>query len=329
MKLVVRFLIGCLGLGFIQCVSIREEPREAEKFENNNAQVFPSFITPIDSYYEYSIDKAPILTESSYELKVTGLVNKPRNFTLSRLNQFKMYDRVQTIECIGNPANGELIGTARWKGFKIQDLLDSVEISDKARTVKYKCADGYFTSNTIEEIKEMSVLGALYVNQQPLPVKMGFPLRILNRGYYGVKNPGWVTEIEVSDKEKKDYWTGSSWEIEKTMEVDSKIFFPSENSVWKLNDTLKIGGAAYGGNKITIVEVSIDNGLTWNNANIIRRGEEENVWCFWEFQVILKSKGNFIIRSRAKDITGITQPLGDKNGLDGTNSAPDRKISVN
>ena len=52
------------------------------------------------------------------------------------------------------------------------------------------------------------------MNQEPIPLKYGFPLRFVNPGYYGVKNPGWVTAIEVIDDEIPDYWTTNGWQTD-------------------------------------------------------------------------------------------------------------------
>jgi len=103
-----------------------------------------------------------------------------------------MIERTVTIKCIGNPVNGPLLGNATWKGFRLYELLLSLEIKEGASTVKYICADGYFTYSTLSELQNANVIDALYMNEEAIPAKYGFPLRIIFPGYYGVRQPGWI-----------------------------------------------------------------------------------------------------------------------------------------
>ncbi len=149
-----------------------------------------------------------------------------------------MVEKTLTVECIGNPANGDLLGTATWKGFSVYDLLKNLGIKDGASSVKYLCADGYFTFNTLEELQNREVLGALYMNGEHIPAKYGFPLRIIFPGYHGVRQPGWVVEIELLETGIEDYWSQTQmeiWNTDSSMDIDSKIFFPENN------DTLTLG----------------------------------------------------------------------------------------
>lgn len=290
---------------------------------------FPPYITPLELYFEESIGDAPVIKEESYKLKVSGLIDSPRSFTLTELLDLPMFERIQTTECIGNQVNGDLIGTVLWRGFDVLDLLQNLGLKENARTVNFICADGYTSSNYIVELKSLRVIGALYANKELLPVKMGFPLRILNEGNYGIKNPGWVTEIEVTSEDKKDYWLRSSWEIETPMEVDSKIFFPNESTVWSVGDSVTLGGAAFGSDSIVSVEYSLDNGVNWKFADIIKRSNEYPLaWVFWKANFRIVDNRDYVLRSRATDFSGKKQPLVDNLGLDGTNSSPSVSLKL-
>ena len=41
----------------------------------------------------------------------------------------------------------------------------------------------------MEQVRENGTIGALYMNGEVIPADQGFPLRILNPGYFGVKQP--------------------------------------------------------------------------------------------------------------------------------------------
>jgi DMSO/TMAO reductase YedYZ molybdopterin-dependent catalytic subunit len=289
---------------------------------------FPPFITPIESYFEYSIGHIPTLDSASYRLKISGAVDNPGTFSLDELSKLAMEEKILTIECIGNPVNGSLLGTARWKGFSLYELLRSLGLRDSARTVKYISADGYYTYNTLPELKDAKVLGALYMNGEVLPAKYGFPLRIIFPGYFGVRQPGWVVEVEVLESGPEDYWTETGWRTASPMTIDSKIFFPYQNTTVTTGDSVRIGGAAYGSRKIAAVDISLDEGHTWIPASLKEMSDADYTWVFWEVYIRPQKSGLLKIRSRATAGDGSIQPRADQDVSDGYNSWPLLNLTV-
>ena len=214
---------------------------------------FPSFITANDDYYVTRIGKVPKIDAEKYRLEVKGLVRDPRAFTLAELYAMPMQELPLTLECIGNSPNGPLLSTAVWKGVRLHDLLSSLGLDVKATGVRYEGADGYYASHTLDQVTGNGVLLALYMNGEPIPQKHGFPVRILNPGFYGVKQPAWIESIEVIDRPVKDYWEDRGWDCSPPMAVDSTIFFPRGRTDIRLRRPFKIGGAAFGGTRIIAV----------------------------------------------------------------------------
>lgn len=289
---------------------------------------FPTFITPAGTYFETRIADIPVIDGATYELKISGAGLKPTVFSLQELLDLEMVERTLTIECIGNPVNGNLVGTATWKGFRIYDLLESLGIKEGVSTVKYLCADGYFTYNNLEDLQEADVIGALYMNDELIPAKYGFPLRIIFPGYYGVRQPGWIVEMKLLESGIEDYWSQWGWNTDISMAVDSKIFFPENNKTLTVGDSVKIGGAAFGGKRISTVEITVDEGETWIPATIRKSLDEDHVWIFWEANFIPRQPGSLTIHSKATAQDGSTQPWSDNNYLNGTNALPSITISV-
>jgi hypothetical protein len=292
---------------------------------------FPEFITPNEKYFKINIAGNHTIDGNTYRLKISGAVDHPAEFTLEQLQHFKMIQKTVTVECIDNNNNGNLLGTVTWKGFDVYRLLDSLGIKAGVTFAKYHCSDGYFTYNTLGELKNGGVLGALYMNGESIPEKYGFPLRVIFPGYYGVRQPGWVVEIELLDKGVMDFWGQTQfdkWNTDSTIALDSKIFFPSNLDTFTLGEKVKIGGAAYGSRRISSVDVTVDDGKTWIPAKIKQSMDEDYVWVFWEADFTPHSAGVLTINSRATATDGRIQPRGDPNYLDGINSWPVRKIVV-
>lgn len=296
--------------------------------QNDVLNDFPDFFTKNEDYFITRIGYVPSIDRDTYRLEVKGLVDSPTNFTLNELQSLNLTELPLTIECIGNGINGKLVGTALWKGFDVFDLLESLGISENATGVKYTAADDYYASHTLDQLKDNGVLGALYMNGVEIPPVQGFPLRILNPGYYGVKQPAWVTKIEVIDTPLEDYWQDRGWDTSQPIAVDSKIFFPLGSTSINVSQTLRVGGCAFGGTRVKLVEYTIDDGVTWANAQIIQQIDADNVWVFWEINTSFSTTGQFILQIRATDIHDTQQNKTDTSYLDGTSSWPMLVINV-
>jgi hypothetical protein len=294
----------------------------------NEESEFPDFFTKNEDYFVTRIGSVPTINRDTYRLVIKGLVDNPKNFTLDELQALNLTELPLTIECIGNGVNGRLVGTALWKGFNVYNLLESLGISETATGVKYLAADGYYASHTLDQLKNNGVLGALYMNGVEIPPVQGFPLRILNPGYYGVKQPAWVTEIEVIDRPLEDYWEDLGWDTSAPIAVDSMIFFPTSPVSVNASQNLRIGGCAFGGTRVRLVEYTTDDGSTWNNATIVQQIDADNVWVFWEINTSFTSASQIVLKVRATDIYGHQQNKTDMSYLDGTSSWPALVINV-
>jgi DMSO/TMAO reductase YedYZ molybdopterin-dependent catalytic subunit len=289
---------------------------------------FPAFITSNEDYYTTRIGKIPDIDSETYRLEIKGLVDTQISYTLDELYAMPMEELPLTVECIGNSPSGALVSTAVWKGIRLYELLKKLGVQEMATGVRYEAADGYYASHTMEQIKTNRVLLALYMNGIPIPPKHGFPVRVLNPGYYGVKQPAWVTSIEVIDRPMKDYWEDRGWDCSPPMYVDSVVFFPEKRVTVRKGETLRVGGAAFGGIRVKRVEITKDRGKTWEDVQIVKKVDADNVWVFWETSVTFRRSGNYTVNVRATDIEGNTQQETDPERYDGNNDWPVLHVRV-
>jgi DMSO/TMAO reductase YedYZ molybdopterin-dependent catalytic subunit len=289
---------------------------------------FPDFITRADDYFTTRIGSVPAVNPDSFRLEITGLVRTPRSYSLSELRALPQVTLPLTVECIGNGTNGDEVGTAVWKGFNLYDLLASLGIESGATGVKYRCADGYYASHTMDQIKNGGVFGALYMNGDTLPPVQGYPLRLLLPGYYGAKQPMWVVAIEVSNRPIADYWGDRGWDVSPPIPVTSRIFFPFAGTTYTVGDTVGVGGAAWGGRRVAKVEVTTDGGASWRAADIVESMDADNVWVFWLAHLAVSDTGIMDVRARATDTRGLSQPKNDTSSLDGSNGWPEVVLSA-
>ena len=321
------------GIGIIIGVIVISLVIILSPLQNNNQYIdnvisFPDFYTKTQDYYVTNIEGIPTIRESDYILSITGCIDNPTTYNLSELRALPLIEFPLTIECIGNPTAGSLLSTANWTGFSIYNLLDTLGLTSNATGVKYYAADGYYATHTMEQLMNNTVIGALYINNQTLPPIQGFPLRIINPGYYGAKQPAWVIEIQVIDMPLQDYWDDRGWDTSPSMPVDSKIFFPETDRMVNISDPILIGGAAYGGTRVSKVEYTLDDGLEWHQAEIFKNIDADNVWVFWLINLTMTEQGLFTLHVKSTDIYNRTQPKIDSIKSDGDNSWPSLSFEV-
>lgn len=266
----------------------------------------PPEVTPNGEFYTVSKNFFdPDVDPRRWRLEVSGLVENPYRLTLDELRGLPSVSRFHTFECISNPVGGDLIGNARWKGVRLRDLLDRARPKVAARKVVFWCADGYHTALPLEDVADPDCFLAYEMNGEVLPKVHGFPLRAVIPGLFGMKNPKWITKIELADKDHLGYWESRGWSDEAVVKTMSKFTTPTPGATVR-EGAVMVGGVAYAGDRgVSAVEVSFDDGRTWHRAHI-KPPLGKHTWvlwaAFWEAR-----PGRYVLKVRARDGLGTLQ----------------------
>lgn len=261
-------------------------------------------ITPTGEFYVQSFSGIPRVAEEDWSLRVFGLVEKPLELTYQDVRQYPKVEEVRTLECIGNPVGGSLVGNAVWGGFAAEHLWERVGILPGAVRGKFGAADGYFTSVDLEWLTQPGVLMAYEINGAPLPAEHGYPLRILMPGLYGQKMPKWITEIEFVDHKPQGFWEQKGWSDVASVRTNSIIWEPQSLASFP-SGAVPIYGMAFAGlRRIVAVEVRIDEG-PWIPADLMER-DSSLVWTQWSFSTPVEP-GRHTVSVRATDDEGFVQ----------------------
>lgn len=293
-------------------------------------------ITPNRDFYLTSYDSTPRVDPRTWRLKIRGLVANPAEFDLAAVKKLPSIKETLTLECIGNPPNGTAIGNAAWAGPKLKPLLERARPSGKAVYAALRGADGYATGVPLDELMRAENFLPYEMNGVALPPDHGFPLRIFIPGKYGMKQPKWLTEIELVDHEFVGYWEARGWSNSAWREVNSGFFYPQAHySIFDLlSPTAKVtapvemaGWALAGPSGIRRVEVSTDNGKTWNAAELTHN-TSPYIWTVWKYRFAPRQAGNYWVRVRATDGDGHTQQPTDPDKSDGQSAQPRINLAV-
>jgi len=268
-------------------------------------------VTPNDTFYR--IDTAlitPTVNLESWQLKVTGMVDREVTLTFDELAQMPLIERYVTIACVSNEVGGHLVGNAKWTGVRLSDVLDMAGVQAGATQIVPRSVDGWTagfpTSWITDPAHPRDALIAIKMNDTPLPAQHGFPARLIVPGLYGyVSATKWLTEIQLTTLEAVDaYWVPRGWAKEAPILTQSRIDVPRPNASVNAGPVAVAGVAWAPDRGIEKVEVSVDDG-DWQTATLATEiGPATWVQWKWAWQA---TPGSHIIAVRATDGTGTVQ----------------------
>jgi len=292
--------------------------------------------TPNDKFYLTSYGGSPIIDPATWRLKITGLVENPLELSYGDIRKLPQVKQTLTLECISNPPDGTAIGNADWVGTRLKPILDRARVKPEATYVAMRAADHYYTGVPREEILREENFLPYLMNGQPLPREHGFPVRIFIPGKYGMKQPKWITEIEFLPVEFRGYWEERGWSHSAWRKVNSGFFSPKPpdgllsilgGSVDIHGPTDFYGWALAGPSGIKRVEISLDEGASWRDAEILDN-RSPYIWTIWKYRFRPTQSGSKVIRVRATDGNGAAQLLEDQQAGEGISSQARMTLKV-
>jgi DMSO/TMAO reductase YedYZ molybdopterin-dependent catalytic subunit len=323
-------------------------------------------VTPVGLHYLLVHYDVPLVDERAWRLVVDGEVREPVELSLAEVRALPAHEVVATFECAGNgrarldprpvsqPWLHEAVGTGRWRGARLRDLLELARPRDRALEVVFTGLDrgveggeeqAYQRSLTLGAALDDDVLLAYELNGEPLPPQHGRPLRLLVPGWYGMTNVKWLTRITVTAEPFGGYQQARGYRMRATEDDEGTpvermlpraLMVPPGIPEFMSRDrilasgTVTIEGRAWsGGAEIEQVEVSTDGGTSWSPAEVEPPELGRWAWRRWTFAWHAEP-GEHELTCRARDAAGAEQPLAPAWNVGGyANNAVQRvRVSV-
>jgi len=304
--------IAVLGIGY---ANVRRFTTALAITEGNRAA---SEVTDVNDFYVVSKNIAgdPVVNASTWRLNLPT-----RSLTYAELLAVPSQQQELTLECISNDVGGTLISNGIWKGPRVTDVLALTTVPSDAVWMLMESADGYTESFHLRELTPDHLL-ATHLNGAPLTPQHGFPARFLFPGHYGMKQPKWVTRIRFSASDQPGYWENNGWDELAIVKTMSRIDRPADGTALAAG-SIQFGGIAFAGSRrISAVELSWDNGRSWQAAEL-HAEFAPNAWRFWQLTASLAA-GHYKVSVRARDGEGTLQTSKTAgtlpNGADGYHS---------
>jgi DMSO/TMAO reductase YedYZ molybdopterin-dependent catalytic subunit len=279
-------------------------------------------ISPDDEFYQVSKNLLdPDIARDSWRLDIVGQVENPRVYSFADIAAMPAIEQETTLLCISYGVGSGLCSNAMWKGVPLPTLLAQVKPKPNVTTVLFRAADGYYETFRFEKAMEPTTLVAYEMNGEPLPRRHGFPLRLIVPGLYGEKNPKWLTRIELLDEAdgrlhrrhgcgfyKEQGWGREGDIIPTHSRIDApQVIGDHFESPFQVGKPVELRGMAFGGDRgISKVEISSDDGDTWDGAEITKPGTKLT-WSLWSFEWTPDEEGETALLVRATDGNGKLQ----------------------
>jgi DMSO/TMAO reductase YedYZ molybdopterin-dependent catalytic subunit len=273
----------------------------------------PPLITPARDFY--LIDTAltsPRIDVSGWKLSVKGAVDNPIELSYKDLLSMSTRESDITLSCVSNEVGGGLVSNGRWTGVLLSDVLAEAGVSREkitrsSRQLVGRSVDGFTTGFRTEiALDGREALVAFGLNGSELPIKHGYPVRLVVPGLYGyVSATKWLSEIELTNWNFDVYWIQRTWSKEGPIKTQSRIDTVQDGDNLPTGK-VPIGGIAWAPHRgIERVEVSTDDGETWNEARLAAQLAADT-WRQYVYDWDAKS-GEYTLQVRATDGEGETQ----------------------
>ncbi len=305
-------------------------------------------VTPNDRMFVRNNLLTPDLDIAKHRLTVKGLVEREVSFSTDELRkQFRNVRMAGMLECAGAgrtafnprpsgtpwlPTSG--MGCPVWNGVLLRDVLQAAGVKAGAVHVAGQGGDFGVVATAAPVIRSVPLAKAMDaatmiawgMNDAPLPMVHGYPLRLVVPGWAGSASIKWLHTLTVLDAPFKGTYMDTSYRMPRHAvrpgekmpnenvstegwPVKSMITHPAPNAVFKAGRPVLIEGRAWvGEGDIERVDVSFDEGVTWRRA-VVNSGGDPYAWRIFSFEFVPRGPGFVTALARATDTRGNVQPI--------------------
>jgi len=165
-----------------------------------------------DRFRIYTITGSfPVISRQAYQLRVTGLVDRPLNLSLDDIESMPSTKLVKNFQCV----TGWRVPEVHWEGVKLSDVLDAAGVQSNAGAVEFDSYDGADTESlTLYQARLPDVIVAYRMLGAPVTTEHGGPVRLYVAPMYGYKSLKWLRSIRVVEQARPGYWEQNGYPVD-------------------------------------------------------------------------------------------------------------------
>jgi DMSO/TMAO reductase YedYZ molybdopterin-dependent catalytic subunit len=164
-----------------------------------------------DRFRIYSITGTfPKVRDADYRLKVSGLVDRPKTFTLSDLQAMPVTSFTKPFQCV----TGWRVPNVAWEGVLLSHILNAVGVKPEAVALTFESYDRADTESlTIDQAHLPDVIVAYRMLGAPVTTEHGGPVRLYVAQMFGYKSLKWLSGIRVVNSVQPGYWEQNGYPV--------------------------------------------------------------------------------------------------------------------
>ncbi len=148
------------------------------------------------------VDEIPQWDIEQYRFKVFGLVENPLEFSYEEILKMPSVELVADFHCVTRWSVKEI----RWEGVQTLHILSLAKPKPQAKYVMVHCLEGYTTNLPLEYLYEEDSILAYKMYGKPIPLRHGYPLRLVVPKLYAWKSAKYVWGIELMEEDMPGFW---------------------------------------------------------------------------------------------------------------------------
>ena len=158
----------------------------------------------LDGYHIYTVSGGyPTMDPTTYRLEVSGALANPMSLSLGDLQSFGHSQLTATFQCV----TGWQVPNQLFSGVFLSDLIAKARPTSMAKFVHFTSFDNIYTESiSIEDVAKYNVMVVTQLDNMPLTVEHGAPVRIFMPHNFGYKSIKWLSKIELTPVETQGYW---------------------------------------------------------------------------------------------------------------------------
>lgn len=147
------------------------------------------------------IEGPPLTDPGLWSLKVDGLVDNPKVYSMDEIRSFEAVESTVPFVCV---EGWDL--WVKWKGVTLRKIIEDVKPLPDAKWLTFYAYSEYTDSLSMENSMDERTMLAYGLNDEDLPAEHGGPLRLVVPFMLAYKSVKWLTRISFVREEEPGYW---------------------------------------------------------------------------------------------------------------------------
>lgn len=174
--------------------------------ENHEASRVPPGQKLANGFPVLTYGETPQVSVETWQLKIWGLA-VPVTIDWSELMAMPQTSFSTDFHCVTHWSRLDV----QWRGVSVLELMHRVQLDPRAKFAMLHCEGGYTTNLTLDDFLRAENFFAHTLNDEPLPVDHGGPVRLVVPHLYGWKSAKWINGLEFLEQEALGFWEANGY----------------------------------------------------------------------------------------------------------------------